>query len=56
MELKHQEIVQLLLKSGADINLKHSEWFHDCAKMKREVYLRVTAGLRAAVSNLESSK
>ncbi len=56
MELKHQEIVQLLLKSGADINLKHSEWFHDCPKMKREVYLRVTAGLRAAVSNLESSK
>lgn len=50
MELRHQEIVHLLLKSGADINLKPLVWrqSHVCHCATREVHLRVMAGLRAA--------
>ncbi|KAH7346768.1 protein kinase [Rhexocercosporidium sp. MPI-PUGE-AT-0058] len=47
MELGKQEIVQLLLDSGADVELPQPVWrFHECLPVPRVVYLRVTAGLR----------
>ncbi|OBT56011.1 hypothetical protein VE04_03031 [Pseudogymnoascus sp. 24MN13] len=53
MELRHLEIVQLLLDSGADVDLPQPVWpvrFHTCPLVPRSVYLRVTAGLEAAVA------
>jgi serum/glucocorticoid-regulated kinase 2 len=53
MELRHLEIVQLLLDSGADVDLPQPVWpvrYHTCPLVPRSVYLRVTAGLEAAVA------
>ena len=60
MALKHMDIVDILLESGADINLQHPTWYHDCPRSKgkilRAVHLRVRAGLRAEVHRLEEEK
>lgn len=59
MDLRHLEIVHLLLESGADIDLKHPVWFHDCPQATgkmRAVHLRVRAGLRAAVAARKQGK
>ncbi|KAI1077739.1 protein kinase [Whalleya microplaca] len=51
MELRQQEMVRLLLASGADIGLLAPIWpvpGHDCRLVPRDVYQRVTAGLRTA--------
>ncbi|PNY28157.1 Serine/threonine-protein kinase gad8 [Tolypocladium capitatum] len=56
MELNQQEIVQLLLASGADIGLISPVWpvpGHDCQQVPRTVYQRVTAGLRVAAARKE---
>jgi serum/glucocorticoid-regulated kinase 2 len=54
MDLGRQDIVHLLLDSGADINLKQPVWrFHECWPVQRAVYLKVTAGLRAAAAARE---
>jgi serum/glucocorticoid-regulated kinase 2 len=51
LALISQDIVELLLDAGADINLKPPAWqYHVCAPRPRDTYLRVTAGLRAAAS------
>jgi serum/glucocorticoid-regulated kinase 2 len=53
MELRQQELVQLLLAGGADIGLVQHVWpvpGRDCELVPRAVYQRVTAGLRAAVA------
>ncbi|KAK7414095.1 hypothetical protein QQX98_007038 [Neonectria punicea] len=50
MELGYSEVVQLLLKSGADIHLAQPSWpvpGHTCKLVPRTVYLEVTAGLEA---------
>jgi serum/glucocorticoid-regulated kinase 2 len=47
MELRHQEIIQLLLDSGADISLAQPVWqYHECQPVPRTVHLRVTSNLR----------
>lgn len=49
MELGQLEMVQLLLDSGADINLTQPVWDvagHECDFASRAGYQRVTAGLR----------
>lgn len=49
MELKQLEIVQLLLSSGADIDLEQPVWDvagHECGFVSRVVYQRVIHGLR----------
>ncbi|KAK2754541.1 hypothetical protein FQN54_006942 [Arachnomyces sp. PD_36] len=58
MELEHFEIVQLLLDCGANIGLPHPVWpmppwpepVHICEPVDRNVYLKVTAGLKAAAA------
>jgi serum/glucocorticoid-regulated kinase 2 len=51
MELRFDDIVEFLLDAGAYINLKHPVWqYHECKPRSREVYLRITAGLRTAAS------
>ncbi|OBT70942.1 hypothetical protein VF21_09974 [Pseudogymnoascus sp. 05NY08] len=58
MELGHLEIVQLLLDGGVDIDLPQPVWpvrFHKCPLVPRSVYLRVIAGLEAAVVARKSS-
>lgn len=52
MELGYQEIVQLLLAYGADVDLVQPVWAvpgHDCGFVPRPVYQRVIASVRAAV-------
>ncbi|KAG8415979.1 hypothetical protein J3459_013887 [Metarhizium acridum] len=52
MEAEQLEIVQLLLDSGADISLPSDVWEksgHRCHILKRPVYQKVTARLRAAM-------
>ncbi|KAH6671967.1 hypothetical protein B0J14DRAFT_84256 [Halenospora varia] len=60
MALKRVDIVVFLVESGADINLQHPAWYHDCPRSKgkilRAVHLRVRAGLRAEVHRLEEEK
>ncbi|KAI2770764.1 protein kinase [Daldinia loculata] len=54
MELGHDEIVELLLDSGADINLPRPSWpvpGHDCGLAPRLVYQKVTARLRQALAS-----
>ncbi|KAL7626980.1 Serine/threonine-protein kinase [Parahypoxylon ruwenzoriense] len=53
MGLGHQEIVQLLLASGANIDLTQDFWHvpgHNCYLAPRATYQKVTAGLRAAAA------
>ncbi|KAI0099447.1 protein kinase [Daldinia grandis] len=53
MELGHQEIVELLLDNGADINLPQPSWpvpGHHCGSVPRLVYQKVTVRLRATVA------
>jgi serum/glucocorticoid-regulated kinase 2 len=48
MELRHVEVVHLLLDGGADISLPLPVWpvlGHSCPLVPRSVYVRVTAGL-----------
>jgi serum/glucocorticoid-regulated kinase 2 len=57
MELRHQEIVQLLLDSGADISLAQPIWrYHECQPVPRTVHLRVTSKLRDAAVMRKGSK
>lgn len=49
MQLEHLQIVQLLLRSGADIDLEQPVWDvaeHRCHAVPRAVYQRVIHGLR----------
>ncbi|KAH7123351.1 protein kinase [Dactylonectria estremocensis] len=53
MQLRQPEMVELLLASGARIDLPQPAWLvpgHKCAVVPRSVYQRVTAGLRMAVA------
>jgi serum/glucocorticoid-regulated kinase 2 len=57
MELQRQEIVDLLLESGADISLPQPVWpYHECPGTPRNVYLRIMSGLRTAAATLEQRK
>jgi serum/glucocorticoid-regulated kinase 2 len=50
MALRLGEIVRLLLEAGADVGVAHPVWNvlgHECGFVPRDVYQRVTAGLRA---------
>ncbi|KAL6901143.1 hypothetical protein GGI43DRAFT_369474 [Trichoderma evansii] len=51
MDQRDQEMVQLLLDFGADINPESPIWlYHECPQISRSDYLRITASLRAAVA------
>jgi serum/glucocorticoid-regulated kinase 2 len=57
MELGHQEMVHLLLDSGADIYLPQPVWrFHRCPMVPRIAHLRITAGLIAAAARKEGKE
>jgi len=59
MELRQEELVQLLLAAGADIALVQPVWpvpGHDCQLVPRIVYQRVTAGLRTAAVACKEGK
>lgn len=54
------DIVDFLLESGADIDLKHPEGNHGCpltdGETIKRVHWNVRAGLRAAIARLEEEK
>jgi serum/glucocorticoid-regulated kinase 2 len=61
MAMRQPELVRLLLAAGADIGLAHPVWNvkgHErrCALARRDVYQRVTAGLRAALKAYNDEK
>ncbi|KAM0513616.1 hypothetical protein ACHAPE_007666 [Trichoderma viride] len=59
MELKHHDIVQLLLEFGADVCLAQpTKRSHSCSIMSREEHLEATAALMeaAALRNVKSSE
>ncbi|KAE8383002.1 hypothetical protein BDV26DRAFT_288040 [Aspergillus bertholletiae] len=70
MEMGYSEVVRLLIDAGADINLPHSVWpswqlwlreywplpGHVCQPISRAVYVKVGAGLEAAVAAKREGK
>ncbi|KAH7120728.1 hypothetical protein EDB81DRAFT_233421 [Dactylonectria macrodidyma] len=56
MDLACHDMVQLLLDTGADINLAQPDWIHQCDMIPRTSYHKITAGLRAAVATRELLK
>lgn len=54
MSLGHGEIVRMLLRAGADVGLAQPNWRgHWCEMIPRREYLEITAGLKAAVDEME---
>lgn len=54
MDLGHQDMVRLLLNSGADIGLAQPVWrYHECEMVPRDIYFKITAGLRAAAEAMK---
>ncbi|PQE18134.1 Serine threonine- kinase gad8 protein [Rutstroemia sp. NJR-2017a BBW] len=57
MQLQSQDMVDLLLESGAEIGLPQPVWlYHECRGTPRNLYLRITSGLRTAAATLKQRK
>ncbi|KAK0385666.1 hypothetical protein NLU13_6843 [Sarocladium strictum] len=56
MALEYDDMVQILLDSGADIDLAQPVWVHQCEMIPSTSYLKITAGLRAAVTKRDMQR